>query len=76
MLTNFTKNYISRFKIIFKLVKYSISLNLVLSLAFLVYCMINLKTTLFSSTLSTIPFGVLVYVLVDYLAFSVEFVSR
>ena len=76
MLNNFTKNYISRVKSTLKLTKYSISLNGVLLLVFIVYCIIYLKTSLFSSTLSTIPFGILVYALVDFLVFSVEFVSR
>jgi hypothetical protein len=38
--------------------------------------MLNTKTALFSSTLVNLPYGIAVYLIVDFLVYSVEFVSR
>ena len=48
LINNLYKTYINRLKSNFKLLKYSLTLNGILLLGFILYCMINFKTTLFS----------------------------
>ncbi len=76
MLQKFIKSYLLRANEHLKLVKYTLSLNLLLLLGFIIYCMLNTKNALFASTLVHLPYGIGVYMIVDFLVYSVEFVSR